>query len=52
MAREVGTLGDLQTGELMAKSKNLAVAWDATDVGGAHINEVHVASNITRVVVQ
>ena len=43
MCREMGTLSDLQSGEALLKSTNTTIAWDATELKGSHINEVHVA---------
>lgn len=44
MAREMGVLADVQSGEALVESSNCTVAWDATELSGVHINEVHVAT--------
>ena len=42
MAREMTTVADLQAAEQLLRSDHSAIAWDATELKGAHINEVHV----------
>ena len=48
MAREMGVISSLQTGELLTSTPNCNLAWDATDVSGSHINEVHVNAGGTQ----
>ena len=43
MAKELGTLADLQTAETILQNENCTVGWDATELSGSHINAVHVA---------
>ncbi|ELU18247.1 hypothetical protein CAPTEDRAFT_210718 [Capitella teleta] len=44
MARELNTYADLQAAEALLKSNNSAIAIDATELRGAHLNEVHIAT--------
>ncbi|ELT97200.1 hypothetical protein CAPTEDRAFT_196087 [Capitella teleta] len=44
MGRELGTIGDLQTADVLLKNSHCTLAWDATELAGAHINEVHIAA--------
>ena len=48
MAREMGVISSLQTGELLTSTPNCNLAWDATDVSGSHINEVHDNAGCTQ----
>ena len=45
MAREMGTVSDVQAGSVLSETPNCTLAFDATDVDGAHLNEVHVTAN-------
>ena len=42
MTHELGVLSDLQAAEALYTSENTTLAWDATSIGGSHINEVHI----------
>lgn len=44
MAREMGVLADVQAGESLYQKDNCTLAWDATELAGSHINEVHIAA--------
>ena len=45
MAREMSVLGDLQAGAMLTETQNCTLAWDATDIGGSHLNEVHISAS-------
>ena len=47
MAREMGVLSDIQAGEALTSNSKCSIAWDATELDGAHVNEVHVATPST-----
>ena len=44
MARELDVIADLKGSELLMKSKDVTIAFDATTQEGAHVNAVHVTS--------
>ena len=45
MARELGVLSKVQAAELMLKSHNLTIGFDATTQLGRHFNSVHITHN-------
>lgn len=45
MAREMGILADVQSAEILYRHENCTIAWDATELSGAHVNEVHIAAS-------
>ena len=45
MAREMSVLCDIQAGATLTESQNCTLAWDATDLGGSHLNEIHVSTS-------
>ena len=44
MARELGSIGDLQSAEQQCKPKILTLGFDATTQEGMHINNIHLTS--------
>ena len=44
MALEPGVISDLQSGEILESTPSNTLAWDATDIDGKHINEVHACT--------
>ena len=45
MAREMGSLTDLQTADLVLKNPHSTLCWDATTLGGSHINQIHISTD-------
>ena len=45
MAREMGTISDIQAGSVLTANENCTPAFDATDIDGNHANEVHISAN-------
>jgi hypothetical protein len=39
-------LADLQTAEILLQCENCTIAWDATELSGAHVNEIHIAAMV------
>ena len=52
MAFEIAVMSDLQLGEILRRSSNVTLAWDATSLDGDHINEFHVNTGEGKFVVQ
>ena len=44
MARELGVLSDIQSADALLHSPSSGIAWDATDLHGRHVNEIHVVT--------
>ena len=44
MARELSCIADLRSAELLMKTENLTIGFDATTQEGVHINSVHVTT--------
>ena len=40
MGREMGLLADVEAGQALATTSDCSIAWDATQLAGAHISEV------------
>ena len=38
---QMPVISDIQAGEILESGSSNTLAWDATDTGGKHINEVH-----------
>ena len=47
MARELDSIADLKTAELIMKSKNVTLGFDATTQEGCHINSIHLTTEKT-----
>ena len=45
MAREMGSLADLQTADLLLKNPHSTLCWDATTLEGSHINQIHISTD-------
>lgn len=52
MAYEMGILSDLRVGEALVTEKDTTLAWDATSIDGSHVNEVHICTQSSVLVLQ
>ena len=43
---EMSILADLQTAEILLQCENCTISWDATELSGAHVNEIHIAAMV------
>lgn len=44
MARELGVIAELQTGEMLMENPHSTIGFDATTQEGAHVNEIHFST--------